>query len=482
MKLLSLACMSIALLTCSCGGDDPISPTPKPEQESLVSVSPSSLTFNSFNGEETQQIVISTKTTFAAKADDSWCTLESGTGGNSGEYVFNVTPTENTSTSSRTTTIRIKKSSQELASVSVTQVGCPPIDRNFSSLFGSLGWNYGNQMDAHSNGVSGETLWGNPKATQATFDGVKQAGFQIVRIPITWMGHIGQAPDYKIEDAWMNRVGELISYCEKAGLNVIVNVHHDGADANNWLSVKKAAASQEEEKAMTEKLVAIWRQVANKFKDKGEWLMFETMNEIHDGGWGWGDNRKDGGKQYAVLNRWNQACVDVIRSVGGENSTRWIGVPGYCTNIELTVQNLVIPTDPVNRIAVAVHNYDPYKFTLECTENTYSTADISNVKRQFELLKDKFLDKGIPCYLGEFGCAQRAKDADEPTRLKYLTEFAQTAKQFNLSIVVWDNNADNNGRGGKECNAFINHANGEYFSEKGKAAVKAIVKGYSEQK
>ncbi len=351
-------------------------------------------------------------------------------------------------------------------------------DTVFASLWGSIGWNYGNQMDAHNNGFANETCWGNPKATQETFYGIKTAGFKTVRIPITWMGHIGGAPNYKIEEAWMNRVAELIGYCEKAGLNAIINIHHDGADAQYWLNIKDAAQSKDKETAMTEELVALWKQIATRFQEKGEWLMFETMNEIQDGGWGWGDNTKDGGKQYAVLNRWNQACVDAIRSTGGNNATRWIGVPGYSTNTDLTLKHLIVPTDAANHVAVAVHNYDPYKFTLECSTNEYTKNDIDYLKSQFAQLKSTYLDKGIQCYIGEFGCAQRASSIYEANRCNYLKEYAQAAKQAGLSILVWDNNTDNNGKGGKECNAFINHANGKYFSDKGKAAVQAIVDGY----
>ena len=89
-----------------------------------------------------------------------------------------------------------------------------------------LGWNLGNQLEAQNNGVASETAWGNAKATQATFDGLKAKGITAVRIPVTWLGHIGAAPEYKIDEAWMNRVAEVVGYAEKAGLMAIVNIHH----------------------------------------------------------------------------------------------------------------------------------------------------------------------------------------------------------------------------------------------------------------
>lgn len=144
---------------------------------------------------------------------------------------------------------------------------------------------------------------------------------------------------------------------KNAGLNAIVNIHHDGADSEYWLSIKDAAQDETKNTAIKTELKAVWTQIAERFKDKGNFLAFESMNEIHDGGWGWGDNRNDGGKQYSILNDWNQVFVDAVRAVGGGNSNRFLGVPGYCTNVALTVSNFKLPTDKVqNRLMVSVHS------------------------------------------------------------------------------------------------------------------------------
>ena len=166
----------------------------------------------------------------------------------------------------------------------------------------------------------------------------------------------------------MDRVAEVVGYAENAGLNAIVNIHHDGADSSYWLNIKEAAKNESKNTAIKVELKAVWMQIAERFKDKGNFLAFESMNEIHDGGWGWGENRTDGGKQYAVLNEWNQVFVDAVRAVGGENADRFLGVPGYCTNPELTISSFILPTDKVrNRLMVAVHFYDPYEYTLNAT-------------------------------------------------------------------------------------------------------------------
>lgn len=112
-----------------------------------------------------------------------------------------------------------------------------------------MGWNLGNNLDAWegSTGVAVETCWKNGEATQAAFDAVAKAGFKSVRIPVTWLGHFGEAPDYTIDKVRMDRVAEVLGYAHKAGLKAIVNIHHDGhadgshADTYTWLKVQEAA-------------------------------------------------------------------------------------------------------------------------------------------------------------------------------------------------------------------------------------------------
>ena len=335
-----------------------------------------------------------------------------------------------------------------------------------------LGWNLGNQMDAYIDGVANETCWGNQPATQQTFNKLAQAGITSVRIPVTWMGHVGEAPDYRIEEAWLNRVAEIVGYAEKAKLRAIINMHHDGADGKYWLSIKEAASSEEKNTAIKNQLKAMWTQIAMKFKDKGDFLIFESMNEIHDGGWGWGDNLKDNGKQYAILNEWNQVFVNAVREVGGENANRFLGIPGYCTNADLTLKYMELPEDKAeNRLMVAVHFYDPYEYTLtsKFTEWGYtatpgkkeSWGDENNVKKVFGQLREKYVDQGIPVYIGEMGCVHRNNDRAESFRKYYLEYVCKAARSYGMAPFYWDNGVMG---AGNESSALFDHATGEYLN------------------
>ena len=206
------------------------------------------------------------------------------------------------------------------------EAGNPKEEAIAYALSMGLGWNLGNNLDAHVNGVSDETSWGNPKATQKTFDAVKKAGFSTVRIPVTWIGHIGKAPGYRIDKAWLDRVAEVAGYAKKAGLKCIINIHHDGFGAETdpskkgffWLNLPEAAKDEQKNQQIKQQLAMVWNQIAQRFVNEGDWLIFETLNEIQDGKWGSGANLTDGGHQYRVLNEWNQLCVDIIR---GPSST-----------------------------------------------------------------------------------------------------------------------------------------------------------------
>lgn len=350
-----------------------------------------------------------------------------------------------------------------------------------------MGWNLGNQFDAYVNEVSSETGWGQPAATQATFDKVAAAGIKTVRIPITWMGHIGDAPDYKIEDAWLDRIAEVVGYAENAGLNVIINIHHDGSDSKYWLNIKGCATNAALQKKTVAQVSAMWKQIAEKFKDKGQFLIFELFNEIQDGGWGWGDNRKDGGKQYAAYHEWLQASVDSIRATGGNNADRWLGIPSYCTNIDLS-EHLVLPDDPAHKLMVAVHYYDPYEYTLEYkyqewghtaqSGKTTNYGQENDCKTQMKKMFDRYTSKGIPAYVGEMGNVNRLNATNEKFRAYYFEYVAKCMHDNYMPAILWDNGVKD---AGNECHGYFDHGTGEWMNDYSEQMIQVLVKAMTNE-
>ncbi|MBQ0073236.1 MAG: glycoside hydrolase family 5 protein [Prevotella sp.] len=358
-----------------------------------------------------------------------------------------------------------------------------------------VGWNLGNNLDSHIDGVSGETMWGNPAATQKLFNNLKKAGISTVRIPVTWIGHIGKAPEYRIDKEWMDRVAEVVGYAKNAGLKAIINIHHDGygaeTDANKksffWLDLPAAAKNEEVNTKIKQKLAMVWMQIATRFQNEGDWLIFETLNEIQDGKWGGGENTTDGGHQYRVLNEWNQLCVDVIRATGGNNTTRYIGVPGYVCQPGLTVQYLRIPDDETpNRLMVAVHMYDPWDYAGSAKYNEWGHTGTDVVPDKageteyvatLNSLYNKFVRKGIPVYLGEYGCVHRNNEKAENFRKYYLEYTIKALKMRHMPFLVWDNGKRTYG---EEAFGLMEHKEGR-FIHNGEEIVKLMVNTWNNE-
>jgi endoglucanase len=320
---------------------------------------------------------------------------------------------------------------------------------DFISRF-SAGWSLGNAFDYCDFPV-----------TQKFFDLIKKTGFDIVRVPVTWCNHIGSpSGGYKIAESFISSVARAVRLAHNAGLAVILNLHHDGADTGGWISMKEAAESDVKNCIITKKIAAVWMQIAAYFRNEGDYLIFETLNEIHDGKWGWGGNRSDGGRQYAILNEWNQTAVNAIRGTEGNNSYRYIAVPGYVSNPELTMKFLSMPEDPspssAQRMIVTVHFYDPYTFSINAQDPVWGyeagapgvkdTWQESCIRAVFSQLQDIYVKNGYAVYIGE--CGAVFNKGYEVFREYYIEYVMRCAKENRLLPVYWDNGVSGSG---KEC-------------------------------
>lgn len=313
-----------------------------------------------------------------------------------------------------------------------------------------LGWNLGNSLDATlGSGLGAETSWGNPKTTQALIDKVKSLGFNTVRVPVSWGKHVSGS-NYTIDSAWLARVKEVVDYCYKNDMYVILNIHHDTKSSVN--SSETGYYPRSSVYSSSEKFVSsVWSQVAEYFKDYDYHLIFETLNEPRLIGtsyewwfskWSVPSEVKDA---IDCINKLNQKAVDTIRATGSNNRGRLIMCPGYDASIDgATVSGFKLPTDisgNKNRIAVSVHAYSPYNFAMNVGSGSTSkyTSSIKNeLQDLFSTLKSNYRDKGIPVVIGEFGSTDKNNTAE---RVKWATDYTALAKKNNIPCVLWDNNA-----------------------------------------
>ena len=325
------------------------------------------------------------------------------------------------------------------------------------------GWNLGNHFDT-SDMTYG--YWdGVSTITSAPFDKLASAGAKTVRIPVTWTNHMDATNT--IDAAYLNEVKAVVDLALNAGLNVIINTHHDSFETALGDCANDATKAEE-----TATLIqTLWTQVANKFQSYDEKLIFETFNEIHAGdNWSKGSDAEN-----ALLNQWNQLAIDAIRATGGNNATRWIAISHYAANVDQVIANLKIPEND-DHIIVAAHCYDPYNFCLAPVAsgtnswghnaNAGSSVEGANedyVIAQLYKLREAYIEKGIPCYLGEYGCVIQTTANANAFRKYYLEFYCRAAYLAGIPMFVWDNNGKVTG--GDEENGYIDHATGDYIGD-----------------
>lgn len=298
-----------------------------------------------------------------------------------------------------------------------------------------LGWNLGNTMDGHSGFMPSETAWQSAVTTGELIDAVHDAGFNTVRIPVTWGLKIDEENNDTIDPAWLNRVREIAGYCLRQDMYVILNIHHDGAEQTGWLRV---AAEDEDLERVKEKFARVWEQIATAFSGCDEHVIFESMNEVK------GDDDTQAGvlRDFQVINELNQIFVDTVSSTGGNNTRRWLLVPGRYTNITNTTKEengFTLPEDAwndENRLMVSVHDYD-YSFGLLETMGITNWSEDSATKMvmNFQRLIDSFTSKGVPVVLGEYGAVNKNNTA---ARVYYYEVMVRLSRLSGVIPCAWD--------------------------------------------
>lgn len=318
------------------------------------------------------------------------------------------------------------------------------------------GINLGNTLEACDNNVgiktntplSYETHWGQPKTTQAMIDGMKAAGFDTIRIPVAWMTnatHLYEG-DYTIDADYMDRVEEVVRYARKAGMYVIVNDHWDGG----WYGMFGSESAETRALAM-EAYKGMWQQIAERFRDYSDYLIFESANE--ELGTRFDENSPlycsdsvvtylNDDERYALTNEINRTFVDVVRATGGNNATRFLLIAGYGTNIDQTCDDrFQMPKDTaVSKLMVSVHYYDPWSY---CGASSAVSATKWGKVSDYEYMDQqlakmtKFTEAGYGVVIGEYG-ALPCSDGLKDNTLAYHTAFLDACTKYDLTNCLWD--------------------------------------------
>jgi len=290
------------------------------------------------------------------------------------------------------------------------------------------GWNLAHALECFGGGrdsVGSETLWGSPVTSREVFEAVKAAGFATVRVPVTWSNHLDE--EGNIDPAWLNRVREVVDYAYGIGLHVILNAHHE--DYYGYIP------DRAHEAATTAQYTKIWAQVADCFKDYGERLLFEVINEPRVNGslleWSCGTV-----SQRRVVNRLHAAFIKTVRESGGGNAKRWLLIPTYAAAREpLAMRALRLPED--DRLIVSIHMYYPGEFSGMGSPDTtrYTEKDRKDIDKTLGRVYDHFVRRGMPVYLGEFAAADKHNARE---RARYAADFVSIARRYGMRCAWWD--------------------------------------------
>ncbi|MHA4806852.1 cellulase family glycosylhydrolase [Flavitalea flava] len=382
----------------------------------------------------------------------SWLQL-SQISGTSGNATVKLSATANATGTTRSGVLVVTASNGQARRITVSQVSSIYPSYNISpltpdstgmtstatQLIGNItvGWNIGNTMEA----PGGETGWGAPLITAAYVNSMKNLGFNAVRIPCAWDFHVDNKSTAQIDANWLNRVHEVVQYCVSNNMYVLLNIHWDGG----WLDCKATGPRAD---SVNAKQKAFWEQIATRMRDFDEHLMFASANEPDP----------TDAAQMKVLLSYHQTFVNAVRSTGGHNTYRVLVVQAPSALINDFPGDLT-----PSRMAFEEHDYTPFQFTLMDSDASWgkmfyywgaghhsiiepdrnpSWGEESELMTYFDSMKAKFVDKGIPFLMGEYGAYRRSTPKDLPTHNDavdyWITFNTKQAIAHGMKPFFWD--------------------------------------------
>jgi len=428
----------------------------------VLTVIPQQISFDAGGGKKTFKLTTDAPEWTLTAEDASWLTF-SKSSGHETSATIEVAAAGTPATTPRTATAVVHVDGADDVQITISQAAAlypsyntSPQEPNASGMGSDakqliarmqLGWNIGNALEA----TGGETAWGSAKITKELITLVKQSGFNAIRIPCSWNQYMENSTTARLKASWLNRVKEVIQYCIDNDMYVVLNIHWDGG----WLENN---CTPEKQNANNAKQRAFWEQIATEMRDFDEHLLFAGANEPN----------VENATQMAVLTSYHQTFIDAVRSTGGRNSYRVLVVQGPYTDIEKTnaLMNTLPQDTQDNRLVVEVHYYTPYNFSLMSQDASWGNmfyywgsgyhndldpqrnatyGEESTVNTDFALMKSKFIDKGIPVIVGEYGAMRRLdlSSADAinkhlASRAYYLKYLTRQAKANGIIPFYWD--------------------------------------------
>jgi endoglucanase len=291
------------------------------------------------------------------------------------------------------------------------------------------GWNLGNTYDAIG---ADETAWGNPPLAQALIQKLKSDGFRSIRIPVTWEGRQGGAPDYTINPVWLAKVKHAVDLVLAEGMYAMINLHHD-----SWMWIWDMPTQHD---TVLARFNATWTQIANTFRDYSDRLLFESVNEPQFRG------SSGLAEDIQLLHELNVSFHSIVRQSGGNNATRLLVLPTYNTGSDQPrVDGLASTFNQLNdpNLVATVHDYGFWPFSVNIAGFTRFNSQVRDwLIDSWDRVYDAFTARGIPVIIGEYGLLSWDSNYDaveQGEKLKFFEFFGYYAGVKQFTTMVWDN-------------------------------------------
>lgn len=274
------------------------------------------------------------------------------------------------------------------------------------------GVNLGNALESPND----EGEWG-LRLTESYFTLIAEAGFDHVRVPIRWSTRAKSTPPFQIDETFFERIDWVIAQAKANGLAAVINMHH-------------YEEMMSDPEGHTERFLALWRQIAERYKNEPDSVIFELLNEPNG---------------TLNANMWNKILPQAIAAVRESNPTRAIIVGPVQWNSIGYLYTLQLPKDP--NLIVTFHYYEPFQFTHQGAEwvngaNAWlgttwsgSEAEQAAIISAFDTAAKWATKNKRPFYMGEFGAYSKA---DMASRARWTAFLAQAAKERNISFSYWE--------------------------------------------
>ncbi len=281
------------------------------------------------------------------------------------------------------------------------------------------GVNFGNMLEAPVEGA-----WG-LKLQDDYFDKVAEAGFDSVRLPVRWSNHAAPTADATLDEAFAKRVDHAVDELLKRRLTVVLNMHHYRQLDGDKLDPGEAAV---EPAVVKLRFLNLWKQIAQRYRDRPAALLFELYNEPHS----------------AQQMSWNDLAARALTSIRQSNSTRVVVIGPTQWNNARALSDLKLPNDP--HLIVTIHHYDPFEFTHQGAAwaegssawlgtRCCTPSQQAQIRAPLEVAAAWSARYRYPIYLGEFGAYSKAPMA---SREAYTRFIRQEAESRGFSWSYWE--------------------------------------------